>query len=224
MTAVREEPGDAIRRTAREHGLVAALTALQAEVAPDALPLGPAGHALLPAGPAGSARGVLRGGRAAPRDRAAESAPRTVRLHGEVLVALRHPLPPGPDDPCDRWVLGLARLRLGLSEALLDDCVEYLSARTFGGSPLLTRQLVGDSLAEALTDHLELRGLLGPGARFTAGELTALHRAVTRADRVLLRLLGGQGFRADGPGQSAHVSELLADVYAAAPAGNEVAP
>ncbi|MYR37699.1 hypothetical protein GTX14_15410 [Streptomyces sp. SID4944] len=58
----------------------------------------------------------------------------------------------------------------------------------------------------------------------TAGELAALHRAVTRTDRVLLRLLGGHGFRTDGPGQSAHVSELLADVYAAAPAAPEEAP
>ncbi|MGC5344667.1 hypothetical protein PZB75_02985 [Streptomyces sp. AM 4-1-1] len=228
MTAVRDEPvtetGDHIRRTAREHGLVAALTALQAGLAPGALPLGPAGHALLPEGPAGAARSVRRGGRTAPRDRAAESVPAHVRLHGETLVTLRHPLPPGPDEPSDLWVLGLARLRLGLSESLLDACLDYLGARTFGDSPLLVQQLVRDSLAEALTEHLQLRELLGPRARFTAGELTELHRIVTRTDRVLLRLLGGHGFRADGPGQSAHVSELLADVYAAVPAGNEEAP
>ncbi|PWS48579.1 hypothetical protein DKT74_02605, partial [Streptomyces sp. ZEA17I] len=159
-----------------------------------------------------------------PRERTAESSPRTVRLHGDTLVALRHPLPPGPEDPDDPWALGLARLRLGLSEALLDRCLEHLSGRSFGGSPLLVRQLVQDGLAEALTDHLELGELLAPEARLTAGELAALHRAVTRTDRVLLRLLGGHGFRTDGPGQSAHVSELLADVYAAPPAAPEEAP
>ncbi|PZT77851.1 MULTISPECIES: hypothetical protein [unclassified Streptomyces] len=218
------EPGEGVRRTARDRGLVPALTALHAELAPGMLPLGPAGHVLLPEAVAADARGVRRGTRTAPRDRAAESAPRTVRLHGDVLVALRHPLPPGPENTGDTWGLGLARLRLGLSEALLDTCLEYLSARTSGGSPLLMRQLVQDSLSEALTDHLEMDGLLGPGARLTAGELCTLHRAVTRTDRVLLRLLGGHGFRADGPGQISHVSELLADVYAAAPAATEESP
>ncbi|SCK56445.1 MULTISPECIES: hypothetical protein [unclassified Streptomyces] len=203
---------------------MAALTALQAELAPGAIPLGPAGHALLPEAVAAAAHGVRRGARTAPRERPAESAPRTVRLHGDTLVALRHPLPPGPEGPDDPWALGLARLRLGLSEALLDRCLEHLSGRSFGGSPLLVRQLVQDGLAEALTDHLELGELLAPEARLSAGELAALHRAVTRTDRVLLRLLGGHGFRTDGPGQSAHVSELLADVYAAPPAAPEEAP
>ncbi|WP_018492091.1 MULTISPECIES: hypothetical protein [unclassified Streptomyces] len=215
---------DGVRRTARDAGLVAALTALQAELAPGALPLGPAGHTLLPEAIAAAAHGVRRGARTAPRERTAESAPRTVRLHGDTLVALRHPLPPGPEDPDDPWALGLARLRLGLSEALLDRCLEHLSGRSFGGSPLLVRQLVQDDLAEALTDHLELGELIAPDARLTAGELAALHRAVTRTDRVLLRLLGGHGFRTDGPGQSAHVSELLADVYAPTPAAPEEAP
>ncbi|MEU7343703.1 hypothetical protein ABZ778_07210 [Streptomyces bacillaris] len=215
---------DGVRRTARDAGLVAALSALQAEQVPGALPLGPAGHALLPESVAAAAHGVRRGARTAPRERTAETTLRTVRLYGDTLVALRHPLPPGPEDPDDPWALGLARLRLGLSEALLDSCLEHLSARTFGGSPLLVRQLVQDSLAEALTDHLELGELLGPEAGLTGGELIALHRAVTRTDRVLLRLLGGHGFRTDGPGQSAHVSELLADVYAAAPAAPEEAP
>ncbi|TGZ03526.1 hypothetical protein [Streptomyces rhizosphaericola] len=217
-------PHDGVRRTAREAGLVAALTALQAELAPGAIPLGPAGHALLPEAVAAAAHGVRRGARTAPRERTAESAPRTVRLHGDTLVALRHPLPPGPEGPDDPWALGLARLRLGLSEALLDRCLEHLSGRSFGGSPLLVRQLVQDGLAEALTDHLELGELLAPEARLSAGELAALHRAVTRTDQVLLRLLGGHGFRTDGPGQSAHVSELLADVYAAPPAAPEEAP
>ncbi|MGW4898432.1 hypothetical protein ACWEQL_40275 [Kitasatospora sp. NPDC004240] len=227
MTTLHESPADAaaaVRRTARQGGLVAALTALQAELAPGALPLGPAGHALLPEAAARAATTVRHGGRTAPRDPAAETALPPVRLHGETLLPVRHPLPSGAAGTDDRWTLGLARLRLGLSEALLDSCLEYLGARTSGDTPLLLQQLVRGSLAEALTEHLMLAELLDEDAEFDAGQLTELHRTITRTDRSLLRLLGGHGFRADGPGQSAHVSELLADVHTGSPDGKEPTP
>jgi hypothetical protein len=43
--------------------------------------------------------------------------------------------------------------------------------------------------------------------------LTGLNAQITGTDRMLLRLLGAAGFLADGPGQAARASELIADVY-----------
>ena len=45
------------------------------------------------------------------------------------------------------------------------------------------------------------------------GVLAALNAQITETDRMLLRLLGAVSFLADGPGQVARVSELIADVY-----------
>jgi hypothetical protein len=43
--------------------------------------------------------------------------------------------------------------------------------------------------------------------------LNHLHSQLTSADRALVKLLGASGYLAGGPGQAAHVSELLAEAY-----------
>lgn len=180
-----------IREAARSDGLVSALLLLHLRHGGTPV-YGPAGHAVLPASVAGDAAPLL-----------------TLDLYGEALVAVRGDGTGGPASP--EWVLGLAWLRLGLSEGLLDRCLAYLGARTAGESPLLIQQLVKGQLADAVTEHLLIQGSLYGEP---AGEaLDDLHLQITLADRMLLRLLGGSGFRADGPGQSAHVSELLADAH-----------
>ena len=98
---------------------------------------------------------------------------------------------------------------------LLDASLAYLGGRVSGEMPLTQHQMVRGSLASALTNQLEIRSVLsgaGPG-EFSAQALGQLHDQITRTDRVLLRLLGAGGFLADGPGQSAYASDLLACAY-----------
>ncbi|MFC5186350.1 acyl-CoA dehydrogenase family protein [Actinomadura harenae] len=133
--------------------------------------------------------------------------PAHLELQGVGLSVVRDPS--APSAPRE-WTLGLLWLRLGVSEWLLDRTMAYLGARTTGGTPLLLQQMVKGQLAEAVTEQVELSTLLAGRA---PDRLDDPHRQITRADRALLRLLGGSGFRADGPGQAAHASELLADFY-----------
>jgi hypothetical protein len=187
-----------IRATARTEGLLAAALLLHAGPAAGRVVYGPAGHALVPH------EVVSVEATATPLGE--------VTLHGRSLVVLREPAMAGMNA---EWTLGLAWLRYGLSEGLLEHCRSYLGGRSSDGSPLLLLQLVKAQLAEAVIEQLEVLTVL-EGARpgdLDHDHLTALHQRITLADRMLLRLLGGSGFRADGPGQSAHVSELLADVY-----------
>jgi hypothetical protein len=80
---------------------------------------------------------------------------------------------------------------------------------------LLGQQLVQAGLADALIAHAEVRAMLAPRspANASPAEISWLHSRLTRADRDLVRLLGGSGFVSDGPGRCALSSELLADVY-----------
>lgn len=212
-------------RVARAEGLVPALTVLLEEVCDGALPTGAAGHAIVPAAVAERAERVWTGDVVTARDRERETPAAPLHLHGETLTTLRAAGVAAPADaphaPRDAWELGLLRLRLGLSEGLRDHCLAHLASRTTAGTPLLQQQLVKGQLAEAATDHLEVRTMLSgtaPG-ELEPAEVTALHERITTADRGLLLLLGGSGFRTDGPGLTAHVSETLADAYTGVPLG-----
>ncbi|GFJ86746.1 hypothetical protein [Phytohabitans rumicis] len=139
------------------------------------------------------------------------------------LIAVRYqPAGSGPTEPVDElpeWSLDLARLRLGLSQALLDATVTHLRERRAGDVPLLLQQLVKGALADAVTEQLEMCCVLAaPASGEPAGAaLVDLHRQITLTDRMLLRLLGASGFTLDGPGRTVHASELLADVWAGGP-------
>ncbi|WP_218951959.1 acyl-CoA dehydrogenase family protein [Amycolatopsis anabasis] len=187
------------RRVTRSAGIAAGLEVLCDSLAPGGLPCGPRGHAVVPARRAEAAGG----GPVFARD----------LLEAEGVVALR---PSGAGFPADsRWVTALAWLRLGASEALTDDCLAYLGSRTAGGEPLLDRQLVAGQLADALIEQLEAGAVLEGAAPETLGPggLRLVHGQLTTTDRLLLRLLGAAGFRTDGPGRRALLSELLADAY-----------
>jgi len=190
---------------ARDEGVAPAITLLRDAVLPGMLPYGPAGHAVLPAELAeqpdwGACLGKFG-------------------LPGGPVVVLRRIADPVSASATEHqraaWALGLLWLRLGLSEALREGCLGYLRGRRTGDSVLLQQQLVKGVLADALSEHLEIRAVLG-GAE--PGELPApavddLHDRITLTGRAQLRLLGASGFLMGGPGEVAYVSELLADAY-----------
>jgi hypothetical protein len=202
-----------VRRTARENGLAQALTVLCGEALPGVLPCGPGGHAVVPAVVAATADRIWQDGHG--YDRAAGE--EEVLRRGGPLVALRH-RPGGHAGIVDRggWPPGLVWLRLGLSEGLLDACVRYLDSRACGDSTVLRQQMVKGAVADVLIEQLEVHAVL-TGA--DSPDLAHLHQQITVADRALLRLLGASGYLADGAGETAYLSEVLAEAYTA-----EVAP
>ncbi|QUI33089.1 hypothetical protein H9W91_21185 [Streptomyces alfalfae] len=203
------------RESAREDGLVPALTLLGRALSPGALPRGPGGHAVVP-------RALLEEN-AAQRAEAAPHVPAPL-LGEETGLAVLAPPAGGAQEPPlpEAWRTGLAWLRLGASEALRDACVAYLAGRESEGTALLMKQMVKGTLAEVLIEHLEIEGALGEGPGGDA--VRRLQEQITRTDRTILRLLGAHGFTGDGPGRDAYVSELLADVYATAGDAREETP
>ncbi|WP_237773164.1 hypothetical protein [Streptomyces luteocolor] len=177
---------------ARTSGAGAAVELLYRAV-PDGLVLqGPAGHAVVPTGRLPGAADLL---------------PEPLRGDGLSLVR------PGADTAWAERTDAVVWLRLGLSRALLDACLTHLEQRTVQDAPLLRQQLVGGALADAATEQTEAESvLLVPGQE--PAMLSDLHRRITAVDRRLLRLLGAFGFTAEGPGRTALLSELIADVYA----------
>jgi hypothetical protein len=200
--------------------LVDRLSQLYAEVVGDAMPCGPGGHTIVPAALAETAERIWSPTGYFPRDRANERVRTVIAVEGATLIAIHCPHPAGQDPrtvsgrergpAVAAWLHGLAALRLDLSSALLSRCVSYASRRRSGDAPLLAQQLVMGALAEALAEQLTVRAVLD-GGRADERLLADAHRRVTAADRRLLPLLGASGFLADGPGQTAYVSELLAD-------------
>ena len=126
---------------------------------------------------------------------------------------------PGASDQRAAWALGLVWLRLGLSEALRETCMRYLNGRRTGNTTLLQQQMVKSTVADGLIEHLEVRAVLtGVDAGELPGVILAhLHARITAADRWLVNLLGASGYLVGGPGQVAHLSELLAEAYVPAP-------
>lgn len=126
---------------------------------------------------------------------------------------------PGTSDQRAAWALGLVWLRLGLSEALRETCMRHLNGRRTGNTTLLQQQMVKSTVADGLIEHLEVRAVLtGVDAGELPGVILAhLHARITAADRWLVNLLGASGYLVGGPGQVAHLSELLAEAYVPAP-------
>lgn len=196
---------------ARHDDPYGALLTLHRGTGGDVLRCGPGGHSIAPGEIARRATRVRVGGRDVERSARTEEALTTVPLEGLGLVALRHgDACRGEPDP--RWTTALAWLRLGLSGRLLDACVASLGARSFGGAKLLHQQLVKGALADVAAELAETRTLL-TGTPPDRTVLALVHRQLTGTDRMQLRLLGANGFAADGPGRWAYVSELLGAVY-----------
>ena len=188
------------RRTARHDGLVPALSLLCETVCDGTPPRGPGGHVVALAGMAGTDT---------------EDVMATITVEGGTIIATRSPAGPSGRTPWEAWALGVACLRFGLSERLLDAVLAHLGGRTVGDAKLLHQQMVKGGVAEAVIEQLEIETMLAgatPGD-LDDGVLAGLNAQITETDRMLLRLLGAVSFLADGPGQVARVSELIADVY-----------
>jgi alkylation response protein AidB-like acyl-CoA dehydrogenase len=192
----------ALARTARERGPVPALSALYRLIEPESVVVGPGGHAVAPAD-AARAGGVVAGDIVV-----------LPCLAGTGVIALRG-LGPPTHSRYPAWLPGLAQLRLGVSEGVLDATMAYLRRRS-----LLSQQLIRSVLADALAQHLLIRATLDdPQAAGIRRMLPDLHSQITAVDRSVLRLHGAAGFTTDGPGRDAYLSELLADVHQPAPSG-----
>jgi hypothetical protein len=210
----RSHPGTDVRRSARAEGLAASLTVLYTAVLPDLLPFGPGGHAVCPVPLAGAATGSWSGGVEAPRDPARERVLRTVRpAGGDLLLVKGGPAVGGGEDGrTRRFRSGLLWLRLGLSEALLDACLTHLGGRRTGATAtLIQQQMVKGAVADAVMLQQEALAVLEAAADGESADHT--HALLTAADRELIRLLGASGYVAGSPGETADLSELLADVY-----------
>ena len=207
-------------RAARSDGLAAALAVLGSAVLPGLLPCGPGGHAVVPVSSADAARVWLDG---VTVDRGPVRVLGSHELPGGVVVTLRHEAVAGVNgfSAAERaaWTLGLVWLRLGLSEELRETAMRYLNGRRTGNSTLLQQQMVKSTVADGLIEHLEARAVLTgvDAGDLSESELNHLHRQLTTADRALVKLLGASGYLAGGPGQVAHVSELLAEAYCRPP-------
>lgn len=206
-------------RAARDEGLAPALTLLGSLVLPGLLPCGPGGHAVVPQEVAAGAERVWLDGVTADRSADVESTVDSFDLPGGTVVLLRHGIGGrGTDVVTEQrasWALGLVWLRLGLSEALRETCMRYLNGRRTGTTTLLQQQMVKATVADGLIEHLEVRAVLtGVGAGDLPEVILAhLHARITAADRWLVTLLGASGYLAGGPGQVAHLSELLAEAH-----------
>ncbi|MFI1734560.1 hypothetical protein ACH40E_36195 [Streptomyces acidicola] len=202
-----------LRDTARRDGPRAALAAFHELAGPRTLVCGPAGHVLAPRELVADATRVSLAGQVGTRVPAHErSLPHALPARLE-LAALRCPVPDRAGRPADDAVLWL---RLGLAQHLMEAVLAHLGDRAFGDTPLVRLPAAKSALAGVAITHLEtesgLRGAPADGLDDTT--LLLLHQQLTTADDALLHLLGANGLTVSGPGVTAHVSRLLADLYA----------
>ncbi|WP_432828450.1 hypothetical protein [Dactylosporangium sp. CA-092794] len=202
------------RAVARESGVVAAVTALHAELGGAVLPAGPGGHVFLPEGVV--QRSDLYGTPDGPRVRAGagERWLAEVPIGPDTMVAL-HVLGAGPGGDArtpDAWSVGLGWVRLGLADRFLARAAEHLRGRKVQDTVTLNLPPVRILLADAATGLAEAHALLAAGP--DAAALHRVHRALDEAGRVSLHLFGATGFLAGGPGSEIRAAELLGDTYA----------
>ncbi|MBD7952115.1 acyl-CoA dehydrogenase family protein [Oerskovia rustica] len=186
-----------VRAVARTRGAAAALTAL-ASVVP--LACVPGGYVLLPAG-------------LTPPDGALRTADVPTP---EVPLTVWHVPPDGTAvDPRSAaadlaWRTGVAAVRLGLAERLLETACDRLRGRTVAGSPTIDLPPVRLAIADAVLAHLTSRALLSTAEdglpATTLGTVTA---ALDDSGRTVLNLFGASGYLDDTPGRLARVAELL---------------
>ncbi|MFC7986859.1 hypothetical protein [Streptomyces sp. NPDC057336] len=199
-----------LRDTARRDGPRSALTAFHRQAGPHTLVCGPAGHVLAPRELVADATRVGPAGRVSARVPARERRLAHALPARLGLAALQCPVPDpaATDRPADDAVLWL---RLGLTQHLMGAVLARLGERTWGDTPLLRLPAAKSALAGVAIALLETEsGLRGAPDDTT---LLLLHQQVTTMDDALLKLLGAHGLTVSGPGATAHVSRLLADLY-----------
>ncbi|WP_327674862.1 acyl-CoA dehydrogenase family protein [Kitasatospora sp. NBC_00458] len=193
------------RDLGREGGLAAGLAAVLDGLDPAAT--APGGVAVLPADGAGGTGGT----EVLPHPFAA--------LDGLALVRFAA----GTTGPglTGRTAAALTAVRIGVLSGLLDAAVQRLSARSFGGVPLIDHQLVGGSLADVVTEtELAWAAAVreaGAASPAPAGAAWARHERLTEAGWAATRLFGAEGYLTDHPARSLHLSALTADLWLARP-------
>jgi hypothetical protein len=130
-----------------------------------------------------------------------------------VQAPARRP-PPGPELTAALTTIGarLGQSRLGLTSQFFDHVVAHLASRTAGGEPLIRKQLVAGTLADAqLTVDLTRRCLRVAGHSPVA--VADAHAKITAVDWELARMLGASGYVGPGLPARAFVSRLIANCW-----------
>lgn len=189
-----------VRGLARTRGAAAALTAL-ARVTPAAC--APGGYVLLPddlAPPRGAVRVTSV---ATPEDPLTVwHVPRGVDASGPPAATATGAT--GTDDLA--WRTGVAWVRLGLAERLLEMATDRLRGRSVAGTATVDLPPVRLAVAEAVTAHVTARILLSAPRATTLATVTAL---LDGSGRTVLNLFGASGYLDDTPGRLACAAELL---------------
>lgn len=197
---------------------------------PQRLLTGPSGHAVCPTETADGVRlfGVpCRGGvRWLARRQAAvaDVTPPTIRSGGLTVMRVTDRLTPvavwsspatartdGTRDANLTWVSALCSGHIDLVEDVMTLAIEYLSARTSEGAPLLSRQLPQACIADTAMDLAVARECLAAAANVE--QIRDIHRRMVSTGREVIRLLGARGFLHDGPGGALYAAELTCRVY-----------
>ncbi|SFC88620.1 acyl-CoA dehydrogenase family protein [Streptomyces aidingensis] len=117
----------------------------------------------------------------------------------------------------------LAAVRLGLTRRLAERAVDHLSGRIGGGEPLIRRQLVLGTLADARVELEVARRTLRVAGTLPAA-VAEVHDRLTELDWELAKLLGGSGYAGDGALRGVVVSRLVANCWVAREATGEAVP
>jgi hypothetical protein len=118
---------------------------------------------------------------------------------------------PGAD--AGQFARGLLSLHQELLETVLRQVMRHLEGRNSGGATLASKDLIRGQLADIGIRLSEAREIIewpreaGPQAGWR------LHLRQVAIGRLLLLLLGGSGFLADGPGRDLHLAEVAGNVY-----------
>ena len=186
-----EEAG---RRDGLAAGLALALASLDAGAAPG-------GVAALPADavPAGSGTEVIR------HDMA----------HAEGIAFVRPATRQSvPAEELTALAARLGGVRIGATLHLMEQVTAHLSRRVFGGEPILAKQLVQGTLADALVATETARcGLIAEVSTHAA--IVDVHDRLTQVDWQLARMLGASGYVGRNPACGAYVSRLVANCWVA---------
>jgi hypothetical protein len=206
------------RRSARVDGLAAGLRVALGGARP--VPCSAGGRAVVPAGVAGQVRAWRF------PDRVVLDTAVSVRLlrheladaEGLRLVQVTDtggdradaatPLADAATPPADADAAALAGVRVGLAERMLARAVDRLRGRVTGGSPLIQRQLVASTVAEAAI-ALELAAA---GGGPDAG-LPDLHRRLSEVEWSIAGLFGAAGYLRDDPARCLYLVRLVADCW-----------
>lgn len=119
-------------------------------------------------------------------------------------------LPPGPELTAIGARLGQARL--ALTTQLFERVLAHLASRTAAGEPVIRKQLVAGTLADArLTVDVTRRFLRVSGGSAVA--VADAHASITAVDWELARMLGASGYVGHGLPARAFVSRLIANCW-----------